>query len=168
MFLIRKSEIEPEYNMKRKNTKIVELFLDDIDSTDVGLDFISIVTDPAIQRNFIAFSDEKVLSDEHKDKITKMLEEQNVGVPKDEILKNAKIIATKKVTNIREEVAHLFNFFKNMCRHDDTFFLCHLIDQLTHFMLLIRIQPIRRFVEDQHLRVVNEGLCQSDTPTIPL
>ena len=98
--------------MKRKNTKIVELFLDDIDSTDVGLDFISIVTDPAIQRNFIAFSDEKVLSDEHKDKITKMLEEQIVGVSKDEVLKNAKIIATKKVTNIREEVAHLFNFAK--------------------------------------------------------
>ena len=37
MFLIRKLETEQEYNMKkRKNTKIVELYIDDIDAEDVG------------------------------------------------------------------------------------------------------------------------------------
>ena len=58
MFLIRKLETEQEYNMKkRKNTKIVELYIDDIDAEDVGLQYVSIVTDPAIQRNFLAFSE---------------------------------------------------------------------------------------------------------------
>jgi hypothetical protein len=98
--------------MKRKNTKIVELFLDDIDSDGAGLDFISIVTDPAIERNFLAFSDEKVLSDEHKEKIEKMLEDEIVGVSKKDALKNATIIAEKRVTNIKEEAAHMFNFMK--------------------------------------------------------
>ena len=113
MFLIRKLETEQEYNMKkRKNTKIVELYIDDIDAEDVGLQYVSIVTDPAIQRNFLAFSEEKVLSDEHKDKIEKMLDDGIVGVPRKKALENVTIISEEKVHSIKQEVSHLFNFAK--------------------------------------------------------
>ena len=112
-FLIRKLETEQEYNMKkRKNTKIVELYIDDIDAQDVGLDFVSIVSDPAIQRNFLAFSEEKVLSDEHKDKIEKMLDDGVVGVPRKKALENVTIISEEKVHSIKQEASHLFNFAK--------------------------------------------------------
>ena len=113
MYLIRKLEIEQEYNMKkRRNTKIVELYLDDIDTEDMGLQYVSIVTDPAIQRNFLAFSEEKVLSDEHKDNIEKMLEDGIVGVPRKKALEGMEIISEQKVHSIKQEASHLFNFAK--------------------------------------------------------
>jgi hypothetical protein len=48
-----------------------------------------------------------------------------------------------------------------MRRNDDELVLAQLVDEAAHFMFLIRIEPIRGFVQDQRLGIVDEGLSQS-------
>ena len=84
-----------------KNPKIIELFIEDLDD-EAGIDFISIVSDPAIQRNFLAFKDgPKVMDKQRQNDIIKLLEEEEIGVSKD-ILKRSKIIKTQKVESGRD------------------------------------------------------------------
>ena len=79
-----------------KNPKIIELFIEDLDD-EAGIEFISIVSSPAIQRNFLAFKDDKKVMDKKtQSDIIKLLEEEEIGESKD-ILKTAKILKTQVV-----------------------------------------------------------------------
>jgi hypothetical protein len=46
--------------------------------------------------------------------------------------------------------------------HDDQLVFAKVVDQAPYLVLLIRIESVRRFIEDQDLRVVNQRLRQAD------
>ena len=90
--------IEVEFKNMRKNPKIIELFIDDLED-QAGIDFISIVSDPAIKRNFLSFKkDTDIASDEVKKSMLGVLDSEDIGESK-EILKRSKIISEKKVND---------------------------------------------------------------------
>ncbi len=47
-------------------------------------------------------------------------------------------------------------------------FPAHLPDELADFMFLIRIQPVGRFIENQHLRIMNDGLRETGAMPVSL
>ena len=49
-----------------------------------------------------------------------------------------------------------FHLFQNVRGKDDRFAFAHPLDQRPHLVFLVRIQPVRRFVENQHLGIVND------------
>ena len=84
-----------------KNPKIIELFIEDLED-EAGIEFISIVSDPAIQRNFLAFkNDKKVMDKKTQSEIIKLLEEEEIGESKD-ILKKSKILKDVVVDSHQE------------------------------------------------------------------
>ncbi len=60
--------------------------------------------------------------------------------------------------------AHLVNLFQDVSGDDHQFVLAQFVDEPAHLMLLIGIQTIGGLVQDQDLRVMNQCLCQADTP----
>ena len=55
-----------------------------------------------------------------------------------------------------------------MGRNDNGLVFGHFIDQGTHFVFLIRIETIGRFVQNQYRRVMQNGLSQTHPAFIPL
>ena len=58
--------------------------------------------------------------------------------------------------------ADLVHLFQNVRRDDDQLVFAELIDQTPNLVLLIRIESVGGFVENQHLRIVNQRLRQAD------
>ena len=58
--------------------------------------------------------------------------------------------------------AHLVDLLQDVGGNDDQLVLAELVDQAPHLVLLIRIETVGRFIQYQHLRVVNQRLRQSD------
>ena len=57
--------------------------------------------------------------------------------------------------------ADLVHLFQDMGRDDHQLVLAQFIDQAPHFMLLIGIETIRGFIQNQDLRIVDQCLGQS-------
>lgn len=88
-----------------KSTKIIELFIDDLDEMDNGIEYISLVSSPAIERNFLTFNEDKkqkVLADKVKQSIVDYLENNQVGTDRS-ILKNCHIVSVSKITDGERE-----------------------------------------------------------------
>ena len=64
--------------------------------------------------------------------------------------------------------ADRIHFLQDVRREDDRLLLAHPPDQLPHLVLLIRIQPVRRLVQHQHVGVVNDGLGETGAVAITL
>ena len=60
------------------------------------------------------------------------------------------------------------DFLQNVRREDDPLLLAHPPDQLPHLMLLIRIQPVRRLVQHQHVGIMDDGLGETRAMAKPL
>src|SRR5262249_12397102 len=69
--------------------------------------------------------------------------------------------------NDDDPFAGLFDFGKNVRAEDDGVIPAKALDQVAGFIDLFWIEAGSRLVEDQHIRVVNDGLSQSDALTIP-
>ena len=54
------------------------------------------------------------------------------------------------------------DFFENMRRENDGFILRHALDERAHLVLLIGVEPVRRFVEDERRRIVQQRLREAD------
>ena len=50
--------------------------------------------------------------------------------------------------------AHRLDFFEDVGRQHNGLAGRHLLDERAHFVLLIRVQAVGRFVQNQHLRVM--------------
>lgn len=88
-----------------ESTKIIELFIDDLDDTENGIDYISLVSDPAIERNFLKFNKDKgqkVLSDKTKQTIVDYLENNDIGTDRT-ILKDSNIVSVSRVVDGEKE-----------------------------------------------------------------
>ena len=55
-----------------------------------------------------------------------------------------------------------------MGRDDDRLVPGHFPDQRSDLELLVGVQPVGRLVEDEHVRIVQQGLRQADAPLEPL
>ena len=60
--------------------------------------------------------------------------------------------------------AHLVHFFQDVGRDDDQLVLAQFVDQAPHLVLLVRVQAVGGFVQDESLRVVDQRLSQADAP----
>ena len=58
--------------------------------------------------------------------------------------------------------ADRLDLFQDVGRDDDRLVAGHVVQQAAHLMLLVRIESVGRFVEDQHLRVEQDRLGQAD------
>src|SRR6267142_6627394 len=58
------------------------------------------------------------------------------------------------------------NFFENVSGEDDGLFLSHLSDKAANFVLLVWIQAISRFVKDENVGIVNDGLRETSSVAI--
>ena len=63
--------------------------------------------------------------------------------------------------------AHRIDFFKDMGRDHNRFVGRHLLEQRPHFVLLVGVESVGGLVEDQKLRIVQDCLCQADSPFEP-
>ena len=59
-------------------------------------------------------------------------------------------------------VTDRIHFFENVRGDHDDLVRRHVADQFPHLVLLVRIQAVGGLVQDQHRRVVQDGLGQSD------
>jgi hypothetical protein len=55
------------------------------------------------------------------------------------------------------------HFFEDVSGDDDDLVLAQIVDQSPDFVFLIRIQAVGRFIENQHLRVMEQRLSESHT-----
>src|SRR5262249_43276408 len=69
--------------------------------------------------------------------------------------------------NDDDPFAGLFDFGKDVRAEDDGVIPAKALDQIASFVDLLGVEAGSRLVEDQHIRVVNDGLSQSDALTIP-
>ena len=70
--------------------------------------------------------------------------------------------------NDNDAVTEGFHLLKNMGRKDDRFILGHPRHDLAHFVLLVRIQSVRRLIEDKDGRIMDHRLGKPDPLLIPL
>jgi hypothetical protein len=64
--------------------------------------------------------------------------------------------------------AHLVHLLQDVRGNDDQLVLAELVDQAPHFVLLIGVEPVGGFVQDQDLRIVYQCLSQADAAAKPL
>ena len=64
--------------------------------------------------------------------------------------------------------AHHLHFLEDVGGKNDRFVFAHPPDERTHLMLLVRIESIGRLVEDQHRRIMQNGLRQTGAVTVTL
>ena len=64
-------------------------------------------------------------------------------------------------------IAHRFSFLEDVRGKQDGFGFTQLPDHLPYFPNLVRIEPRGRFVQDQNIRIVEEGLRHTDTLAKP-
>ena len=55
-------------------------------------------------------------------------------------------------------IAYSGNLFEYMCRDDYYLVFGQTSDHLSHLMLLVRVEPVSRFIQYQHLWIVENGL----------
>ncbi len=60
--------------------------------------------------------------------------------------------------------AYLVHLFQYVGGNDDQLVLAQFVDEAAHFVLLVGIQSVGGFVQDQDLRIVNQCLRQADAP----
>ena len=63
-------------------------------------------------------------------------------------------------------VAYGVDLFQQMGRDDDGLACGHLVDELTHLVFLVGVQPVGRLIENEHLGIVEDGLRQPHPATI--
>src|SRR5579859_2136498 len=59
---------------------------------------------------------------------------------------------------------HFVHLFQDVGGDDDQLVLAEFVDEPPYFVLLVRIETIGGFVQDQHLRIVDDGLGQAHPP----
>ena len=94
--------------MGNKTKKIIELYLDDLNAEDSVLDFVSLVSEPAIELPFIAFNKSKkkdynILPNDVKQSIMDMLDKITDYETRD-ILEDCTILYEEEVTDIETEM----------------------------------------------------------------
>ena len=60
------------------------------------------------------------------------------------------------------------HLLEDVGREDDGLLDGHVLDQVAHLVLLVRVEAVRRLVEDQHRRVVQERLREADALLVAL
>ena len=60
------------------------------------------------------------------------------------------------------------DFFKNVGREEDGFFLPEILDELADFKFLVGVEAVGRFVEDEDFGIVEKGLGEAGAVAISL
>ena len=66
--------------------------------------------------------------------------------------------------NDHRPAAHGMDLFEDVGGNHDGLVRRHLLDHLAYMVFLVRIEAVGRFVQDQHVRIVQQGLGQAHPP----